>query len=238
MTLRGILTPGRTKFGVAVFGLSALLVFLVAGCSDTAPDASDKPSASNPTSSGSTGPSAPGSTAPIPTASTQTLTPLPQPSKPWPTPSVKGEPASDAPLAQRIRFAISKQAQITAGRAATTTVNCPGIDQAETAGKHTLKCTVTYAGKPYTGTLTVDAKQYTASYKFTSDSVAIVKPKVVDAVLRTVPGAAKVTCTMDDVTIVKNSSAGIACDVTTTANAVQPYKAEVSGNGQVLVAKA
>jgi len=26
--------------------------------------------------------------------------------------------------------------------------------------------------------------------------------------------------------------------VTTTANAVQPYKAQVSGNGQVLVAKA
>ncbi|MDX6258958.1 MAG: hypothetical protein QOH84_646, partial [Kribbellaceae bacterium] len=158
--------------------------------------------------------------------------------KPWPTPSVKGEPASDAPLAQRIRFAISKQAQITAGRAATTTVSCPGIDKAETAGKHTLACTVTYAGKSYTGQLTVDAKQYSASYKFTSDSVAIVRAKVVDAVLRTVPGAAKVTCTMDDVAVVKQTGDGIACDVTTTANAVQPYKAQVSGNGQVLVAKA
>ncbi|MEV6417661.1 hypothetical protein [Kribbella sp. NPDC051718] len=233
LSLRGIMTPGRTKFGVAVFGLSALLVFLVAGCSDSAPDAGGKPSA-NPTSAGSSGPSAPS----IPTTSKPTLTPLPVPSKPWPTPSVKGEPASDAPLAQRIRFAISKQAQITAGRAATTSVNCPGIDKAETAGKHTLTCTVTYAGKAYTGQLTVDAKQYSASYKFTSDSVAIVRAKVVDAVLRTVPGAAKVTCTMDDVAVVKHTAEGIACDVTTTANAVQPYKAQVSGNGQVLVAKA
>jgi hypothetical protein len=234
LSLRGILTPSRTKFGVAVFGLSALLVFLVAGCSD-APAAGGKPSA-NPATADSSGPSAPGSS--IPTASRPTLTPLPTPSKPWPTPSVKGEPASDAPLAQRIRFAISKRAQITAGKAATTTVNCPGIDKAETAGKHTLTCTVTYAGKSYTGELTVDAKQYSASYKFTSDSVAIVKAKVVDAVLRTVPGAAKVTCTMDDVTVVKHTAEGIACDVTTTANAVQPYKAQVSGNGQVLVAKA
>ncbi|GAA0953453.1 hypothetical protein GCM10009554_57840 [Kribbella koreensis] len=230
LSLRGIMTPSRTKFGVAVFGLSALLVFLVAGCSDSAPDAGSTPSA--------TGSSGPSSAAPIPTASKPTLTPLPVPSKPWPTPSVKGEPASDAPLAQRIRFAISKQAQITAGRAATTTVNCPGIDKAETAGKHTLTCTVTYAGKSYTGQLTVDAKQYSASYKFTSDSVAIVRAKVVDAVLRTVPGAAKVTCTMDDVAVVKHTADGIACDVTTTANAVQPYKAQISGNGQVLVAKA
>ncbi|MEV8372664.1 hypothetical protein AB0P21_07995 [Kribbella sp. NPDC056861] len=234
-----LLTPSRARFGVAVFGLSALLVFLVAGCSDTAPDAGSPP-ASNPTSASSTGgtPSAPGSTAPIPTASTPSLTPLPTPSKPWPTPSVKGEPASDAPLSQRIRFAISKQAQVTAGRAATTTVNCPGIDKAETAGKHTLACTVTYAGKAYKGTLTVDAKQYSASYKFTSDEVAIVKAKVVDAVLRTVAGAAKVTCTMDDIAVVKPAGPGIACDVTTTDNAVQPYKAQVSGNGQVLVAKA
>ncbi|MDX6282146.1 MAG: hypothetical protein QOH03_3217 [Kribbellaceae bacterium] len=232
LSLRGILTPGRAKFGVAVFGLSALLVFLVAGCSDSTPEAG---SGSTPSATGSSGPS---SSAPIPTASKPTLTPLPTPSKPWPTPSVKGEPASDAPLAQRIRFAISKQAQITAGRAATTTVNCPGIDKAETAGKHTLTCTVTYEGKSYTGELTVDAKQYSASYKFTSDSVAIVRAKVVDAVLRTVPGAAKVTCTMDDVAVVKHTAEGIACDVTTTANAVQPYKAQISGNGQVLVAKA
>jgi hypothetical protein len=231
LSLRGILTPGRAKFGVAVFGLSALLVFLMAGCSDSTPDAGGTPS-----TTGSSGPTAPSSS--IPTASKPTLTPLPTPSKPWPTPSVKGEPASDAPLAQRIRFAISKQAQITAGRAATTTVNCPGIDKAETAGKHTLTCTVTYAGKSYTGELTVDAKQYSASYKFTSDSVAIVRAKVVDAVLRTVPGAAKVTCTMDDVAVVKHTAEGIACDATTTANAVQPYKAQISGNGQVLVAKA
>jgi aspartate 1-decarboxylase len=151
---------------------------------------------------------------------------------------VKGEPASDAPLAQRIRFAISKQAQVTAGRAATTTVNCPGIDKVEKAGKHTLKCTVKYAGKPYEGTLTVDAKQYSASYKFTSEKVAIVRPKVVDAVLRTVPGAAKVTCTMEDVVVVATAGQPIACDVTTTANAVEPYRAQVSGNGQILVSKA
>ncbi len=87
----------------------------------------------------------------------------------------QGAPESDAPLAQRIRFAIAKQTQITAGKAATTTVNCPGIDDADKPGKHALKCTVTYAGKSYTGTLTVDAKQYTASYKFTSAQVAIVQ---------------------------------------------------------------
>lgn len=231
-TLRGLLTPGHTKFGVAVFGLSALVVFLVAGCSDSPPDnnAAGTPSASNPT--------APGSTAPIPTASTPTLKPLPTPSKPWPTPSVKGEPASDAPLAQRIRFAISKKAQIAAGKAATTTVNCPGINDAEKPGTHNLTCTVTYAGKSYPGKLTIEAKQYSASYKFTSDSVAVVKVKVVDAVQRTVAGAAKVTCTMDDVAVVKHTSEGISCDVTTTANAVQPYKAQVSGNGQILVTKA
>jgi hypothetical protein len=236
--LRGLLTPGRTKFGLTVFGVSALVVFLVAGCSDSAPEAGSNPPASNPTSAGSTGPTAPSSSGPIPTASTPSLTPLPKPSKPWPTPSVKGEPASDAPLAQRIRFAIAKQTQVTAGRAATTTVNCPGLDKAETPGKHTLKCTVKYAGKPYEGTLTVDAKQYTASYKFTSEKVAIVRPKVVDAVLRTVPGAAKVTCTMEDVAIVAPAGQPIPCDVTTTANAVEPYRAQVSGNGQIQVSKA
>jgi hypothetical protein len=227
------MTPSRTRFGLAVFGLSALAVFLVAGCSDTAPDAKsgDTPAPSTPATGSS-------SSAPIPTASTPTLKPLPTPSKPWPTPSVKGEPASDAPLAQRIRFAISKQAQIAAGKAAITTVSCPGIENAEKPGTHNLTCTVTYAGKSYPGKLTIDAKQYSASYKFTSDSVAIVKPKVVDAVLRTVPGAAKVTCTMDDVAVVKHTEQGISCDVTTTANAVQPYKAQVSGNGQILVSKA
>jgi hypothetical protein len=214
---------------LAVVGLSALALFLLSACSDSKPDAGSTPSA--PSSS------AP-STEPIPTASTPTLTALPTPSKPWPTPKVTGEPAADAPLAERITFAISEQAQIAAGKAATTTVKCPGIDKVETAGKHELTCTVTYAGKSYSGTLTVDAKQYSASYKFTSQSVAIVKAKVVDAVLRTVTDAAKVTCTMDDVAVVKHSGEPIGCDVTTTANAVQPYKAQVSGNGQVLVAKA
>ncbi|WP_410788264.1 hypothetical protein [Kribbella sp. C-35] len=218
---------------LAALGLSVLAVFVLSSCSDSKPSAGSTPSASSSTSS-----SAPPSSAPIPTASTPSLTPLPTPSKPWPTPKVTGAPADDAPLASRITFAISKQAQIAAGKAAATTVKCPGIDKVETAGKHELTCTVTYAGKPYSGTLTVDAKQYTASYKFTSESVAIVRAKVVDAVLRTVTDAAKVTCTMDDVAVVKHSDAGIACDVTTTANAVQPYKAQVSGNGQVLVAKA
>ncbi|WP_329475369.1 hypothetical protein OG555_27120 [Kribbella sp. NBC_01484] len=222
-------TRERLRFGLAVFGLSAVAVFLLAACSDSKPEAGNSP-----------GPSAPAgsSSARIPTASTPSLTALPTPSKPWPTPKVTGAPADDAPLADRIRFAIAKQAQITAGKAATTTVKCPGIEKAETPGKHELTCTVTYAGKSYSGTLTIDAQQYSASYKFTSESVAIVKPKVVDAVLRTVSGAAKVTCTMEDVAVVKSAGPPLACDVTTTGNAVQPYKAQVSGNGQVLVTKA
>ena len=88
------------------------------------------------------------------------------------------------------------------------------------------------------GNLTIDAKQYSATYKFTSDSVAIVRPKVVDAVQRAVTGAAKVTCTMGEVAVVKHTSQGIQCDVTTTENTVQPYRAQISGNGQVLVTKA
>jgi len=225
-------TRERLRFGLAVFGLSALAVFLLSACSDTKPQAGASPAPS------SAGPSAPASSTPIPTASKPSLTPLPTPSKPWPTPKVTGEPADDAPLAERIRFAIAKQAQLAAGKAATTTVKCPGIDSAESPGKHELTCTVTYAGKSYSGTLTVDAKQYSASYRFTSESVPIVKAKVVDAVLRTVTDAAKVTCTMDNVAVVKHSGDPIACDVTTTGNAVQPYKAQISGNGQVLVAKA
>ncbi|MEJ1110823.1 MULTISPECIES: hypothetical protein [unclassified Kribbella] len=216
------------RFGLAVFGVSAIAVFALTACSDSQPEAGSTPGPSTPANS----------TAPIPTASTPSLTPLPTPSKPWPTPKVTGEPENDAPLAERIQFAIAKQAQIAAGKTAATTVKCPGIEDAEKPGKHELTCTVTYAGKPYTGTLVVDAKTYSASYKFTSESVAIVKPKVVDAVLRNAADAAKVTCTMDDVAVVKHSGDGIACDVTTTANAVQPYKAQVSGNGQVLVAKA
>jgi hypothetical protein len=208
--------------------LAGLGLAVAAACSDTPPDKA----------SGSPAPSSKPS-GPIPTASTPTMTPLPTPSKPWPTPKVTGAHASDAPLAQRIRFAISKQAQIAAGKAATTTVNCPGIDDVEKAGQHELTCTVTYSGKSYSGKLTVDAKQYSATYKFTSDSVAIVKDKVVDAVQRTVPGASKVTCTMDAVAVVKHTDPqGIACDVTTVANAVQPYRAHVSGDGRVLVAKA
>jgi hypothetical protein len=213
--------------GIALLGV--LGVVAVAGCSDSpSNDAGASPATTGTTKS----------SAPIPTASTPSLTPLPTPSKPWPTPSVKGTPASDAPLAQRIRFAISKQAQIAAGKTATTTVNCPGIESAEKPGQHSLTCTVTYAGKSYPGKLTIDAKQYSATYKFTSDSVAIVRPKVVDAVQRSVTGAAKVTCTMDEVAVVKHTSQGISCDVTTTENAVQPYRAQVSGNGQVLVTKA
>ncbi|WP_350277459.1 hypothetical protein [Kribbella sp. HUAS MG21] len=210
----------------------ALVALPLSACSDSAPEAGPSAPAS------STASSAPASSAPIPTASTPTLTALPTPSKPWPTPKVTGEPENDAPLAERITFAIAKQAQIAAGKAAPTTVKCPGIDDADKPGNHELTCTVTYAGKSYSGTLTVEAKTYTASYKFTSQSVAIVRAKVVDAVLRTVTDAAKVTCTMDDVAVVKHSGEPIACDVTTTANAVQPYKAQVSGNGQVLVAKA
>lgn len=225
-----VLSGQRLRFGLAVFGLSALAVFLLSACSDSKPDAEKTPAPS--TGAG------PSSSAPIPTASTPSLTPLPTPSKPWPTPKVTGAPADDAPLADRIRFAIAKQAQITAGKTAATTVKCPGIETAETPGKHELTCTVTYAGKSYSGTLTIDAQQYSASYRFTSESVAIVKPKVVDAILRSVAGAAKVTCTMDDVAVVKSAGPPLSCDVTTTGNAVQPYKAQVSGNGQILVTKA
>ncbi|WP_433167532.1 hypothetical protein [Kribbella sp. CA-247076] len=225
------LSARHLRFGLTVFGLSAVAVFGLTACSDSDPEAGSGNPAATPSAS------AP-SSAPIPTPTTPSLTPLPTPSKPWPTPKVTGEPENDAPLAERIQFAIAEQAQIAAGKAAATTVKCPGISEADKPGKHELTCTVTYAGKPYSGTLTVDAKTYSASYKFTSESVAIVKPKVVDAVLRKAPGAAKVTCTMDDVAVVKHSGEPIACDVTTTENAVQPYTAQVSGNGQVLVAKA
>ncbi len=211
-----------------VLGAAAVSLLLFAGCSDEPPEAGSTPTSSAPATTGG----------PLPTASTPTLTPLPTPSKPWPTPTVTGAPDSDAPLAQRIRFAISKQAQIAAGKAATTKVTCPGIDDSEKPGTHDLTCTVTYAGKSYSGQLTIEAKQYSATYKFTSESVAIAKAKVVDAVLRAAAGAAKVTCTMDDVTVVKHTSEGIACDVTTVGNAVEPYRARISGNGQVLVAKA
>jgi hypothetical protein len=226
----------RTAFGPMtyagrVLAVGAVGVLVLAGCSDDpTPGAGDTPSPGAPSS----GPTS----APIPTASTPSLTPLPTPSEAWPTPKVTGTPDADAPLANRIRFAIAKQVQVAAGRAASTKVTCPGIDDADKPGAHTLTCTVNYAGKTFTGQLTVDAKQYSATYKFTSESVAIVKPKVVDAVQRAASGAAKVTCTMDDVTVVKHTAQGIACDVTTVDNAVQPYRAQISGNGQVLVAKA
>ncbi|MFK4086304.1 hypothetical protein ACI2LF_19500 [Kribbella sp. NPDC020789] len=219
----------RLPFGIAVFGVSALVVFLLAACSDTPPSAGGSPSAP-----GSSGPSS----APIPTASTPTLKPLPTPSKPFPTPVVTGAPEADAPLAQRIRFAIAKQTQLTAGKAAKTTVNCPGIDDADKPGNHTLKCTVTYGGKSFTGALTVNAEPYNASYKFTSEQVAVAKEKVVDAVLRAVPDASKITCTMDLVAVVPSTGDGIRCDVTTTANAVVPHNARISGDGKILVAKA
>jgi hypothetical protein len=214
----------RTK----VLLLAVLGLAVATGCSD------DQNKASGSTSSTSAAPSTSEST---PTASP--ATPLPKPSKPWPTPRVTGEPASDAPLAQRIRFAVAKQAQIAAGKAAKTTVSCPGLNSVEEPGEHNLTCTVTYAGKSYPGRLTVDAKQYSATYKFSSDSVAIVKAKVVDAVQRSLPGVTRVTCAMDAVAVVKHTDPkGIACNVTTVANAVQPYRAQVSGDGRVLVTKA
>jgi hypothetical protein len=215
--------------------LVVLAVFLLTSCSDSKEGSGTSSSATPPPSS--SGP-AESSGTPIPTASTPALTPLPPPGAAWPTPKVTGAPADDAPLAERITFAISKQTQIAAGRAAKTTVKCPGIDKVETAGQHSLDCTVTYGGKPFTGKLTVDAKQYSASYKFTSSKVAIVRAKVIDAVLRAAPGAAKVTCEMDEIGIVVNDGPPIGCDVTTTANAVQPYQAQVTGNGQVSVKKA
>jgi len=216
--------------------LVVLAVFLLTSCSDSPKDAGTAPSAP---STGAGSPTAgESSSTPIPTASKPVLTPLPTPGTAWPTPKVTGAPADDAPLAERITFAISKQTQIAAGRAAKTTVKCPGIDKVETAGQHSLDCTVTYGGKPFTGKLTVDAKQYSASYKFTSSKVAIVRAKVIDAVLRAAPGAAKVTCEMDEIGIVVNDGPPIGCDVTTTANAVQPYQAQVTGNGQVQVKKA
>ncbi|HZX08924.1 hypothetical protein [Kribbella sp.] len=210
--------------------LAVAAVLVLASCSDTKKEAGGAPSTTPPVT-----PTVGGS---IPTASTPVLTPLPTPSTPWPTPKVTGGPADDAPLAERITFAIAKKTQIAAGRAARTSVKCPGIDKVETAGQHDLDCTVTYSGKPFTGKLTVDAKQYSASYKFTSEEIAIVRPKVMDAVLRAAPGAAKVTCEMEDIGIVVHDGLPIGCDVTTTANAVQPYKATITGNGEVMVKKA
>lgn len=203
--------------------LAAGALLLATGCSDSGPEAA-----------GST----PGTTAgetPVATRTEQALPPLPKPSKPWPTPKVTGGPAEDGPLADRIRFAIAKQAQLAAGKAARTTVNCPGLNGVEKAGgKHTITCTVTYAGASYTGTLTVDAARYQASYRFTSVSVPITRAKVVDAVLRVAAGAAKVSCTMAEVAAVKHSDPdGIGCDVSTVRNQVVKYTVAVSGDGKV-----
>ena len=141
----------------------------------------------------------------------------------------------DGPLADRIRFAIAKQAQLAAGKAATTKVSCPQLDSVEkSGGEHKITCTVTYAGSSYTGTLTVDAKRYTASCRPTSDSVPVVRAKVVDAVQRVAAGAAKVSCAMEDVAVVKHSDPdGIGCDVTTVKNEVVKYTVAVSGDGKV-----
>jgi hypothetical protein len=171
----------------------------------------------------------------IPTPSQTPLTTIPKPTAPWPTPRITGEPPKDAPLGRRIRFAIAKQAQVVAGRAAPTTVDCPGLDDVE--GSTRLTCTVTYAGRKYTGTLTVNPRRYSASYRFTSQSVPIVKGKVIDAVLRVAPNPHRVTCEMDDVAVVRHS-VGVACDVATTGNAVVPYRARISGDGKVHVVKA
>jgi hypothetical protein len=193
------------------------------GCSDNTPEAS--------------GAETTPATAPTTSRTPADLPPLPKPSKPWPTPKVTGAPAEDAPLADRIRFAIARQAQLAAGKTARTTVNCPGLDDVEKAGgEHRITCTVTYAGTSYTGTLTVDAKRYTASYKFTSDSVPVVRAKVVDAVRRVAAGVAKVGCAMEAVAVVKHSDPdGIGCDVTTVKNEVVKYAAVVSGDGKIYV---
>lgn len=201
------------------------VVLLFAGCSDT-PEGRSR--VTDPPSVG------PGD---IPTPSQSPLTPMKKPTAPWPTPSITGAPPGEAPLAERIRFAIAKQAQVVAGKAAPTTVSCPGLDEVEETSR--LPCTVTYAGRKYTGTLTVNPKRYSATYKFTSDSVPIVRAKVVDAVLRAAPNPHRVTCTMDEVTVVKHTDQqGISCDVHTTGNAVVPYRARVSGDGKVHVVKA
>ena len=36
------MTPSRTRFGLSVFGLTAVVVFLLAGCSDSEPEAKSR----------------------------------------------------------------------------------------------------------------------------------------------------------------------------------------------------
>ncbi|HEY3004084.1 MAG TPA: hypothetical protein VGJ44_17190 [Kribbellaceae bacterium] len=205
----------------AVLGLVAVAALIpVAGCTDDPPaQANGTPSASSST----------------PAAAATTLPPMTKPATPWPTPTVTGAPADDAPLADRIRFAIAKQAQLAAGQAAPTTVSCPGLDDLGSGdGERAFTCTVTYARTSYDGKLTVDASRYTAKYHFTSDSVPVVRAKVVDAVVRAATDPAAVTCTMDDMAVVQYADPkGIACSVTTTSGAAESWTVRVSGDGRV-----
>ena len=82
------------------------------------------------------------------------------------------------------------------------------------------------------------AKRYSASYSFNSDSVAVARPKVVDAVTRVAANPGEVSCPMPEVMVLKHADpAGIECTVTDTAGAGSPYRARVSGDGKVTAAK-
>lgn len=215
---------------------TALLGLFAAGALVCAAGCSDRPSADpgvGSTVQGQATSTTPASTPP------ETLPPLPNPSKPWPVPTVTGAPAEDAPLADRIRFSIAKQVQVAAGKAAKTTVSCPGLDDVGSgSGSHTITCTVTYGGQSFTGRLVVDAKRYSATYDFTSDSVAVAKPKVVDAVTRAAVRPAKVDCTMGAVAVLKHADPnGLDCTVTDTSGAEAAYTVRVSGDGKVTAAK-
>jgi hypothetical protein len=220
------MTVRRLLLGLVTAGALAVTA---AGCSDSSADDPDGASTVQGTSSTPTTPAPP----------PQTLPALPKPSKAWPTPSVTGAPADDAPLADRIRFSIAKRVQVAAGKAGKTTVSCPGLDEVESgSGSRTITCTVTYGGQSFSGRLVVDAKRYSASYSFTSESVAVARAKVVDAVTRVAVNPAKVSCTMGDVAVVKHADPdGIACTVTDTAGAETQYTARVSGDGKVTAAK-
>jgi hypothetical protein len=209
--------------------LAAGALAFAAGCSDSP---ADDPSGASTVQGTSSTPS-------TPTPPRETLPPLPKPSKPWPAPKVTGAPADDAPLADRIRFSIAKRVQVAAGKAGKTTVSCPGLDEVESgSGSKTITCTVTYGGQSFSGRLVVDAKRYSASYSFTSESVAVARAKVVDAVTRVAVNPARVSCTMGDVAVVKHADpSGIACTVTDTAGAESQYTARVSGDGKVTAAK-
>jgi hypothetical protein len=210
--------------GAALALVAAAALIGVAGCTDDPQAAGATPTAT---------------TSATPAATATSLPPMAKRSKPWPEPTVTGAPAKDAPLADRIRFAIAKQAQLAAGKAAPTTVSCPGLDDVGSgAGIHTLSCTVTYAGASYQGRLTVDAKRYSASYHFNSTSVPVTRAKVVDAVLRAAEDPATVTCEMAEVAVVEYADpTGVGCSVTDTTGAVHGYTARVSGDGSVTAVK-